>query len=118
MELSELGKPLTVKDMADLLGVSTNTVRRHKERWGGVEVAPGLLRFFENIVMEKIYANETHKEGKEAPLERCSPGTGDQKGKTLSRRKPQKQASRHRVGKRNAGGAESGVGRDPHGLLP
>lgn len=45
MELSKLGKPLTVKDMADLLGVSTNTVRRHKARWGAVEIAPGLLRF-------------------------------------------------------------------------
>jgi len=58
MSLSEeLGKPLTPQDLARILGVCTNTIRRYYTRWGGVQIAPGKIRFFENRVKEVLNAS-------------------------------------------------------------
>jgi hypothetical protein len=115
MDLSKLGKPLSAMELATILGVSANTVRRHRDRWGGIEVAPGLLRFFENIVKEKIYADAGQEEP--APLEGGGHGQRKTERETLSRRIPAEQTRRHRVGESNAGEVEGQVEDDPHGLL-
>jgi len=49
MDLSEeLGRPLTPNELAEILGVAPNTVRKYYQRWDGVMIASGCLRFFEN----------------------------------------------------------------------
>lgn len=53
----ELGSPLTPKELARMFGISVQTVRRYYPRWGGIEVAPGTVRFFEHIVKERINAD-------------------------------------------------------------
>ncbi|MGD9609289.1 MAG: hypothetical protein AB7U59_07770 [Desulfovibrionaceae bacterium] len=57
----ELGRPMTPQELARILGVCANTVRRYRERWGGVEVAPGKIRFFENKVREVLHASTTQE---------------------------------------------------------
>ena len=45
----ELGRPLSVDDVAELLALDPRTVRKYAETLGGVRVA-GRLRFFENRI--------------------------------------------------------------------
>jgi hypothetical protein len=56
MEILEqsLGAPITPTALARWLGVSVQTIRKHADRWGGVEVTPKKLIFFERIVEERI----------------------------------------------------------------
>lgn len=42
----EYGKALTPSELAAIISVSPNTVRKYHQRWGGIEVAPGKIRFF------------------------------------------------------------------------
>jgi hypothetical protein len=53
----ELGKALTPQQVAELFGIDARTVRKYSERLGGVEVAPGCLRFFEKRIREIVYAD-------------------------------------------------------------
>lgn len=64
----EPGQPMTPTEVAKLLGVCPNTVRKHYRRWGGVEVAPRLIRFYSNLLKEKLYAH-AGQEDKQTPLE-------------------------------------------------
>lgn len=52
--LKDPGRPLTTAEAAKILGVDASTIRRHYKKWGGVWVSPRCLRFFENILNEKI----------------------------------------------------------------
>jgi hypothetical protein len=60
---AELGAPLTASEVGELLGIDPRTVRKYPERLGGVWVAPGCLRFFENRIREIIYADGNEPEG-------------------------------------------------------
>ena len=94
----ELGRPLTPQELAQLLGVSTNTVRKYRERWGGVEVAPGTIRFFENKVKEMIHAS-TNQEIRPAQVARSRNGQRNPQGKDVPRRNSEKSESRRKVGR-------------------
>ena len=48
---SRYGLSMTPKGLADFLGVDARTVIKYAHIWGGVEVAPGTYRFFENRIM-------------------------------------------------------------------
>ena len=50
----ELGQPITPAALARWLGIDVKTVRKYADRWGGVEVAPKRVIFFERIVEERI----------------------------------------------------------------
>ena len=52
----ELGQPITPAALARWLGIDVKTVRKYADRWGGVEVAPKRVIFFERIVEERIKA--------------------------------------------------------------
>lgn len=54
--LQELGEPIEPVDLAERLGIDPRTLKKYAGRWGGVEVAPGIIRFFENRVQEKLNA--------------------------------------------------------------
>ena len=53
----EFGAPMTVSQVAELLGVDRRTIQKYPELYGGVRVAPGRLRFFENRIREILDAN-------------------------------------------------------------
>lgn len=93
---NELGPPLSVDELAGLLHLSPNTVRKYADRWGGCEVAPGVVRFWENIVRRKIY------HGDEGQTEQ---------GPTLARRgdgerKKQVEELPNQTGSRSLGGCD------------
>lgn len=46
----ELGRALTSQEVGELFGIAPRTVRKYSDRLGGVEIAPGCLRFFENRI--------------------------------------------------------------------
>lgn len=48
------GKLITPKELAAFLKLDVRTVRKYASWWGGIEVFPGAIRFFENIIKEKI----------------------------------------------------------------
>jgi len=47
---NDLGEPMTAQDVALVLGVDVRTVKKYSDSLGGVRVAPGRLRFFENRI--------------------------------------------------------------------
>lgn len=69
-DLSErLGRPIKPQELARILGVDARTLRKHYRQWGGAEICPGVVRFFENRICEILgrclYAepnNETREE--------------------------------------------------------
>jgi len=58
----ELGKPLTAKDVARILGVDPRTVRKYAVELGGVLIA-GRLRFFEKRIRSSIDASTLQSQG-------------------------------------------------------
>ncbi|MBN2140864.1 MAG: hypothetical protein JW718_07640, partial [Desulfovibrionaceae bacterium] len=55
--LADFGDPMTPQEVAKVLGVDVRTVKKYSELLGGVRVAPGRLRFFENRIRRVIDAN-------------------------------------------------------------
>jgi hypothetical protein len=58
----QVGPAVTPKQLAELLGLDPKTVIKYAHVWGGVEVLPGTVRFFENLVKERI-ENEAIRSG-------------------------------------------------------
>lgn len=52
-----LGAPITPTALARWLNLNPQTVRKYAHRWGGMELAPGKIMFFERLVEESIRAN-------------------------------------------------------------
>ncbi|MDQ7835784.1 MAG: helix-turn-helix domain-containing protein [Humidesulfovibrio sp.] len=55
--LNEFGESMTPQEVANLLGVDVRTVKKYGGSLGGVRVAPGRWRFFENRIRRFIDAN-------------------------------------------------------------
>lgn len=55
----DYGDSLSVSEVAVFFGVDRRTVQKYPARYGGVEVAPGRLRFFENLIRDILNANKT-----------------------------------------------------------
>ena len=59
-----LGRVIKPKELADYLGLDRRTVIKYASRWGGVEVTPGIWRFFEKRILEVINAVQDNKKRK------------------------------------------------------
>jgi hypothetical protein len=59
-----LGKAIRPKELADYLGLDKRTVIKYASRWGGVEVTPGIWRFFEKRILEVINAVQDNEKRK------------------------------------------------------
>ena len=111
----EYGAPMTVSQVAELLGVDRRTITKYPELYGGVWVAPGRLRFFENRIREILDANTIpNKSG-------CTvAGSGENRResrshKTVSERIG-RETGRRQVGKRNKRAHADGTAdSDPYG---
>lgn len=111
----DLGKTLTPAELAEILRVCPNTVRKNFHRWGGVEVAPGTYRFFENIVKEVLNAN-TRQTRSEAPLEGGGDCQWDKIRKKVSRQHTKKLPGRRPMGRRDQAGAQESRDENRYGL--
>ena len=110
-----LGKPLTPADLGKLLGISASTVRRHYRRFGGVEVASGTYRFFENIVMEMIDAN-IRQTLEEETMERSRDCSRESKGTSVRGRQSKELPRRRPMGGYDPQGDQGAADEDRHGL--
>lgn len=66
-QLDQLGKPLTAAELAEMLGIDRRTAVKYKDRWSGIEIYPGTVRFFDKLVREKINA-ELDQQKRPEPL--------------------------------------------------
>ena len=108
------GKAITPKELAIFLDVDYRTVIKYADMWGGVEVSPGKLRFFENIIRRKINAQLNHEERKKE-MESEYHGEWQKKRQAVSRRLNQNKTQRNNLGK--GGKNKTGKRTDRHGLL-
>jgi hypothetical protein len=74
---AELGRQLTAKDVALILGLDPRTVRKYAIRLGGVEVIPGRWAFFENRVKEALNACALQTKGR---VQVACPSQGQREG--------------------------------------
>lgn len=117
MGLEELrkdyGDPLTAAEVAAFFGVDRRTVQKYPERFGGVWVAPGRLRFFENRIREILHANAIPNERRCEVAGRCEDQRGQSGDKNVRHRAGREKGS-NSMGKRNPQTIPSE--RDPYGL--
>jgi uncharacterized protein YjcR len=66
------GRAMKPTELAKFLGIDVRTVKKYGDRWGGVEVAPGYMRFFENRVLEALNAEFDKETRKEALSRKCN----------------------------------------------
>ena len=78
------GQPITPQELAKLLGICTNTVKKYHHIWGGIEVAPGVFRFSEYTVRGVLDAKFDKEKGEFKIPGKCN-GQGGNKPKTVSR---------------------------------
>lgn len=93
----ELGRAITPQELAKMFGLSVNTVRKYRERWGGVEVAPGKLRFFERKVREALNTS-IDNQVQSAAMAGCRHIQREAKRKVVPGRVREKQAGSRKVG--------------------
>lgn len=108
----ELGKRLTVKEVASVFGVDARFVRQHYEELGGMRLGDRIYIFFEKEVINAIQRQIKHKD----TVDRSSKDQRKEDQTPL----PDSQGG-HRVGNQRKGAdsrwRNSGAGADPHGLL-
>jgi hypothetical protein len=112
----ELGEPLTVKEVAQLLKLDERTVRKYYADLGGVWVA-SCLRFFTNEIRRVCDAHKNESKGEAALARRGEAERKDCSVKVVRQRKkgiPQG-CSMGRGNQEVASGR--GPAEDPHGLL-
>jgi hypothetical protein len=99
------------------LGVDPRTVRRYYHRWGGIEVVPGTVRFFEKRIVEVLNAEfdkqtraqEVYREGVGGWCAGSAKAVPGCQQKELSRR--------NRLGKQRARKTQAEIAADPHGIF-
>jgi hypothetical protein len=114
--LDDLGPVRTSKEVGERFGVDARTVRKYYWLYGGVEVAPGHYRFFENRIREIIYAN-TNAPTRRFAVERSGEGKGKDLINKVVRGRAEGTEKSNRVGgagkQTNPGGEQEA---DPHGI--
>ena len=81
MKLEDLGKPMTAKEVAKVLGVAPNTVLRHADHLGAFRLG-GRTLFFENRIVEVLNGIENNQE-RPCPMESPRPARRGNKAKTV-----------------------------------
>lgn len=90
--LEQFGKAMSVVEVAEFLKLSPASVRKHARELGGIEVIPGKLRFFQNILEGRLHAQLGEEERRPSVARQCD-GTRQTKPQVVSGRQPGVQAS-------------------------
>jgi hypothetical protein len=110
------GRFIKPKELAEFLGVDRRTVIKYAAIWGGVEVAPGTYRFFENRIMEVLNAKQNfEKRNLEIPG-KCD-GQRHSKTETIPGRDKKIVSKGRSLGNRSREGTGKGAFRDSHGVF-
>lgn len=109
------GKAMTPVELAAFLGVDRRTVIREADRWGGVAVSSGRIRFFEKKVMEVLDA-ELSEQARPHPVGGSSAGKRRDPHQDISGRQLKVREGGNLLGGRKTKGAVGQSQRDPFGL--
>lgn len=117
MILDELGKQLSLEEVAGFFGLKVSTVRNNYRKYGGVKFGRRVL-FFENLIAEKVREEHAlqNQRQEEDPVESANTKTGNRTRCSLSN-----QGGSLDVGKQGSGRGHctqrAGRADDPLGLL-
>ena len=109
------GRAITSQELAKFLRIDRRTVVKYADRWGGVEVAPGCLRFFEKRIEEKLNA-EFDSKARQAPLASERASEREKPSKTVPGRHQNLKKASGVVG-RGSKEADGKRARNRHGLI-
>jgi hypothetical protein len=110
------GKTIEPKELAAFLRLDVRTVKKYADRWGGVEVAPGKIRFFEKPVLEVLHAEFGQQtRNRTVSCKRCGPRHGP--AKALPGRHQKVLPGGHRMGERDPEAAGGGTIPDRFGIF-
>ena len=110
------GCAVTPQELGKLLKLDRRTVIKYAARWGGVEVAPGTWRFFENRIKEGMNAEQAFEE-RAIEIQRKHYGSRAYDAEIVPKRK-QKFASRGLgLGKRSKKRTGDEAIPDPYGIF-
>jgi hypothetical protein len=109
------GKSIKPADLANFLQVDPRTLVKYADRWGGVQVAPGRYRFFENLIKENIENAKSNQKKNPTALERQYRCRRESIPKTVPGRLEKIPKKSNDVGDRKTKEAPAGANR--HGLL-
>jgi len=124
MTISDLkekfGRPIPASELAAFFGVDLRTLKKYAHLWGGIEVAPGRLQFFEKLVEDRINA-QLYQKTREASGEGSCHGSGKIEREAFSGRQQKKLQECGNLGReterKNNGGDKKRKKEDPYGLL-
>src|SRR4029453_8849296 len=119
--LHDLGRKLTIAEVATLFEVEVTTVKRHYTRYGGVMLGRKPL-FFEKLVSEAVerhYATQTQNQG---AMDRAMAGPSEATWRAPPQalplqRRSESLGSRDETPRKYASAPGSRVNADRHGLL-
>jgi len=119
--LHDLGRKLTIPEVAALFEVEETTVKRHYIRYGGVMLGRKPL-FFEKLVSEAVerhYATQAQNPGE---MDRAMVGAGEATRRTTPQaiplqRRSESLGSRDETQRKHASAPDPGVDADRHSLL-
>lgn len=96
----EYGRVFTPQELGEFLQLDRRTIIKYAECWGGVEVAPGIWRFFEKRIMEALNAEQGFKK-RHSTIQGKRDGSGADATKTVPGRRKELISSGSDMGKRN-----------------
>jgi len=105
----ELGKRLTVEEVATIFGVDERLVRQHYNELGGMRLGNRVYVFFEKEVINAVQRHNKH----EKSVDRANQ---DQRKEGETSLRHTKRSTRV-GGKRKKPAAQQSSGADPHGIL-
>jgi hypothetical protein len=109
------GRSIKPKKLAEFLGLDRRTIIKYADQWGGVQVAPGRYRFFENRIKEIMNDAWLDKQTQEEALE----GQHHDRRRVASKNVPGCNKKIAQRGRRMGNGEKERDGKRPnrHGLL-
>ena len=110
------GKSIKPSELAKFLGVDARTVKKYYERWGGVEIAPGHVRFFEKRVLEVLNAELDYQAWEETIPRKCYDSRNPE-AKTVPRLKQEIVQGSGGMGKRDKQNASTESVEDKFGIF-
>ena len=97
---NKYGVCLSATELAEFLKLDRRTVIKYANRWGGVEVAPGTWRFFENDILEVLDA-EQNSEKRNFPVQSKHHSEGNNASANVSGREQKIISRSGGMGKQN-----------------
>lgn len=114
------GRLVPLKEVAAFFGLAEGTVRKYAHRLGGIEVIPGVWRFYESRIANEVMNGQPVLKARDFALARVRDGRGEDTSQVVPRRIQKIRARGNPVGgedpERAPTGGEGQADTNRHGL--